>query len=167
MIHSEMIQEWHTFLEKVFERRIYEIFSGGRAQRIKIDLQLTLPDDIENNLAEAVQRRAVQSFSVASYEKRLRMVIQLLGKPVKSGDERLLTIRKHKVIRDVIQHNKGELRERDLKELGVHEITMMGNAPFQQVTYKVGDIVTITHLEVDQLAKGLIETARSLIQAAR
>ena len=165
MIQSQMVGEWCFFLEKIFEWHLHGFFSGRKSHRTVIELRLVLPEDLEDSLADIVQEKASRNFGRESYETQLDKVLNLLGNPIGKDNEHLQMIRKHKSIRDVIQHSRGRLRESDLKYLGVSKFRMAGDTILEhdERVYMAGDTVRITHYEIAQLAKGMIKAARAMI----
>lgn len=165
-IQAQMIGEWRIFLVRIFERFVYEVLSERKLHKINFKAQLCFPQDLDSNLVDIIQNRAVHDFDKQDYDTQLDIVLRLLGKPVDKSHENIRFINKHKVIRDVIQHNKGKLRDRDFRILGIQKISLLNGPTKKDTIYKTGDVVILTYWEIIELSKILGKTAKILVKSS-
>jgi len=163
MIQAQMIGEWRIFLTKVYEWHIDRALQCGASREIKVRLIIEVPTDLENGLHDSIRAQALQEFDRQDYDTQLDRVLGLLGRPINKSHESIRFIKKHKVIRDVIQHNRGKLRERDFEYLGLSKFDLSNGPGEGETTYRAGDVVVMKYREIDQLFKKLCEAAESLI----
>jgi hypothetical protein len=163
MIQAQMIGQWRIFLAKVYDWHIDKVLRSGASHEIKVRLTIEFPIDLEAGLHASIRAKALQEFDRQDYDTQLDTVLRLLGRPVNKSHKSIQFIKKHKVIRDVVQHNRGELRERDIEYLGLSEFDLSNGPGEGEKTYRVGDTVVMTYQEIDLLFKNLREAAESLI----
>jgi len=118
MIHGFYVQAWSSFLDSVFESMLEKHFSGTQIYKIQpIPIQFLSIEDTPDRLLENIKRRVSEHFSnqIALPDKTM-ILEKSLG--LELSPDLKNNIKKHIIVRNVIQHNQGKLRERDLKTLG-------------------------------------------------
>lgn len=164
IVHGYLIQIWYEFLRKIFEKILEEHFSGQRyypnAPNIKIGLNFAEDDD--SNIISNIQKKASKSFDFIDNDEKMGKIAKSLKTKINQGlQDRII---KHIIVRNVIQHNRGVLRDEDLQKLGCQggNISLIDdqNKPKQ---YKQGDRVVISYWEVEALKNDLYEASNQLI----
>jgi hypothetical protein len=152
MLQSQIMTEWSLFLDRIFEWHVVEALEG----RLNVGLELRRLDlsiGPGRLLATSLREAAVKAFSFEAYSERLTRVLRLLRSDLRGDNEHLRFIKKHVMIRNVVQHYHGQLREHDLREWGDEHVALerenLLDGPARQ--YGVGEVVRLTQSELEQL----------------
>ena len=176
LFHAYLVQAWYGFLDNVFERMLEEHFAGRAVYEMaSIPVQFKPSDDTPNSLADNILTRAAEHFANRTTpDEKLRLLVK--ARKVDLPDKLTLSIRKHVVVRNVCQHNRGTLRPRDLVRLPGDDFMYpciegaeQGDyynpgqtRDYRMRVYGVGDTVTIDGMVLDQVYYDCIEAARLL-----
>ena len=127
-IHSILVQEWIIFLDNVFEKVIDFFLKRGRFERIPTDFRIELKElDGRKliSLREGICNTSTESFSFQPYKKKIEILRKMFNKEFEQEIQKQMQM--HITIRNVIQHNRGKIRENDLKEAGVAKFKLLNN----------------------------------------
>lgn len=175
MIHGFYVQAWSSFLDNIFENMLEKHFSGTQIYKIQsMPVQFISIEDTPDRLLENIKYRVSEHFSnqIALSDK-----IKVLEKSleINISPELKNNIKKHIVVRNVIQHNQGELRERDLRTLGSSELIypfsngeLQGDyynpeqiRDYRMKKYIAGDALEIDVMTLDQVHLDFIYASKS------
>ena len=132
--------------------------------------------DTSSNLVDNIRHRAWEYFSnKMSADQKLAVVAGALEASISSNLKR--NLRKHIMVRNMLQHNRGSLRTRDLQYLQSDQLKYPcagGEEPgdyynpgqirdYYMTTYQVGDVVRIDCMVLDQVYCDFVEAARVLV----
>lgn len=177
LFHAYFVQAWYGFLDNLFERMLEEHFAGLKTYNIKaIQIEFISLEDTPHSLANNIKRRAWEYFSnKLKPEEKLSTIMKALDATV--PEQVKSNIRKHVAVRNVFQHNRGTLRERDLKlfqsdhfKYPCGEAEYFGDtsdpnqpADYHLKTYRVGDTIRIDNVVLNQIYDDLVEAAKNLV----
>jgi len=177
MIHGFYVQAWLSFCDNVFERMLEKHFSGVQIYKIPpMPIQFISIEDTPDKLLKNIKYRVGEYFSnnIPAVEKH-----NILGKSLKTEMTLALknNIKKHIIVRNVIQHNQGQLRERDLQLLGSNKLmypcingVIYGDyfnpeqiRDYRMKNYIIDDTVEIDGMVLDQVHRDFIYASKCLI----
>ena len=161
LIHGSLIQRWNDFLDSAFKCLLQEHFSGQRLCSGVKDLRVTLnlSEDTSDNVLAHVIERAVESFSFKSHMDRLALCERSLGVRVQADTKAVLT--KHVIVRNIVQHSGGQVRELDLRRLGVNYLVLCNDRQ-EEVRLSAGDLVRLSFCDLVDAKETLHEAAAEL-----
>jgi hypothetical protein len=107
-----------------------------KTQQVKIDFRL------EEDLPTQLKANCARDFTFFGYSKRLKIVNEALN-PSNNGQDQLVNIKKHILIRNVLQHSNGIVDDFMLKELGLNEFEL-ADEQGKMMNYTKGDKVFLT-----------------------
>jgi hypothetical protein len=107
-----------------------------KTQQVKIDF--STEEDLINQLKENCAR----DFTFYRYSDRLKIVNNALN-PSNDGHDQLVNIKKHILIRNVLQHSNRVVDNHMLKELGLNEFEL-ADEQGKMMTYTKGDKVMLS-----------------------
>lgn len=129
-LHASLVQEWHTYLNAVYERVAWECLTRKKDISSLSSLRVRLEGlDAEDapGLRRSICRVARSAFSDKGYEDRIPMLNKVFGwVPDDATRAAQATTRKHVKIRNIFQHNRGVLNEQGAKDLGVPPGSALG-----------------------------------------
>lgn len=177
LFHAYFVQAWYGFLDNLFERMLVEHFTGSKIYEIRaIQVQFVSSEDTPDALVNNIKRRVWENFSNKfPPDEKLRIIMKALNANITK--ELKTNIGKHVVIRNVFQHNRGRLRDRDLITLksdclkypcgdGEEQGDYYNPNQIQDYhmkVYRVGDAIKIDTVVLDQVYYDLVEAAKELI----
>jgi len=176
-LHSFYVQTWLSFLDNVFGNILERHFAGEMIYKIKpVTIKFVSYEDTPEKLAENIKGRVKEYFSnqVAPMEK-LNILEKTLNREITSKLKN--NIKKHIVVRNLIQHNRGKLRERDLQTLDCSSFLYpnangeeQGNyynpeqiRDYGMKKYSVGSVVEVDTVVLGQIHLDLIHAAKCLL----
>jgi hypothetical protein len=177
IFHAYFIQAWHGFLDNLFERMLDEHFAGLKSYKIKaMQIEFISTEDAPNALADNVKKRVWENFSNKIQSKdKISIITKALNVDI---PEALKTnLLEHIVVRNLFQHSKGKLRERDLLFLNTKNLKYpCGDGEeqgdyynpdqikdYHMKVYQAGDTIKIDTVVLDQVYYDLVEAAKRLI----
>lgn len=119
VFHNLMIQSWFQFLSGLHREMIYSLRHAERKydidkKKISISLELLskkhLPDVIFHDICDDFERE--------NADKKISIVLKGLGKNSATLEPELSIIRQEIIVRNLIQHNKGVIRDEDIEKNG-------------------------------------------------
>jgi hypothetical protein len=113
------------------------------------------------HLGTEIQKGLLRWFQFEDSEKRLKTIEDALGAKADEAVKR--AIRKHVMVRSVIQHNEGILRDEDLVRAGSSDHILMLDAKHEPKEFRTGDKVVPTFWELRAVRDDLKRAAHSLI----
>lgn len=132
IFHGLMIQSWFQFLFGIYVEMIYDTRHGHRTYPID---KVRVPVDPEvlskEYLPDTIRRSLMDNFDFQKAEEKLRIVAKGLGKKVEHLEPELGIIRQEILVRNLIQHNKGNIRIDDIEQ---------NRGPFSRVDKSAGRI---------------------------
>jgi hypothetical protein len=117
-VHMAMVQERLIFLHSAFAEAVLQILSRTTTRPLpRISLRLNgLKSAKLTELRQSISEAARDSFSFRPYEDRMDILRTLFD--VRGCSELQEGMKKHVGIRNVLQHNRGVIRESDLRKIG-------------------------------------------------
>jgi len=155
LVQATIIQEWQIFLDDVFEAVVRYYLKIG--QQSKLSPQSLNVGDIDSssisNMRKSIARAARERFSFDGYDDRVRRVRKIFG--LQGEDNSIGVLKKHVEMRNIFQHNRGEVRDSDLARIGSAHFEIREESEVK--TYKAGEEIVLTYTEVECL----VETIRT------
>lgn len=152
-IHAGMINEWWIFLDQVYGEAILHNLKKNSFQKsceTDIDLKELRTKNI-NELLESISYASKTSFSFLSYKNKLDTLKSLF---VTTDDSPSQEMKKHVLIRNIFQHNRGQIREIDLEEIGrSNQHLELFDEKGNLNRYKAGDAIILSKIEVENCCK--------------
>jgi|GEM_PF-6545697 len=177
IFHAYFVQAWYSFLDNIFELILEQHFAGSKSYEIEpISVKFRSSEDTPANLADNIRQRVWESFSNRmSPDEKLKVIAKALNVSFPQALKR--SIRKHVLVRNVFQHNRGRLRVRDLRYLQSEELKYPCTEGEEQGDYynpdqirdyrlkfyRVDDVVRIDAMVLDQIYYDLVEAAKQLV----
>ncbi len=177
LFHAYYIQAWLGFLDNLFERMLDEHFAGLKSYKIKtMQIEFISSEDTPSTLVDNVKKRVWENFSNKIQSKdKLSIITKALNADI--PEVLKANIHEHVVVRNLLQHNKGKLRERDLIFLNSSNLKYpCGDGEeqgdyynpdqvkdYHMKVYQVGDIIKIDSVVLDQVYYDLVEAAKKLV----
>ena len=171
------VQAWHGFLDNLFERMLDEHFAGLKTYKFRtMQIEFISFEDTPNKLANNIKKRVWENFS-NKIQSKDKLLIVTKALDVEFPEMLNINIRKHVTVRNLFQHNRGKLRERDLMFLPTDGFKYpYGDGEeqgdyynpsqirdYHMKVYKVGDTIKIDAVVLDQIYYDFVEAAKSLI----
>ena len=119
LAQNELVQEWHGYLDAVFVEALRQCLGKREFQSRLPKMKVELPDLIWNrktDMVESVCKSLEEPFSFCNYPEKILILTALFN--VESDDGIEFEVKKHVMIRNVLQHNHGVIRSIDLKRIG-------------------------------------------------
>ena len=120
--HADLVQEWHIFLDAVFSNAVFTYLQSNREIKLSNSNSIRFSDlslvgvkgkkDVFGRITESL----AESFSFHSHKSKIEDLGRLF--PDKMDSTLLREIIKHIEIRNIFQHNRGQVRSDDLKKIG-------------------------------------------------
>ena len=156
LVHACLVQEWSIFLDSIFSKGVFfllKVGNGARLPRETLDLKQLDPANI-NKLRESIATTACENFSFRPYDKKIEIICSMFGVNGDPGNSTSdsAKMRKHVEIRNIFQHHRGVVRNKDLKRIGITSFKILQN----DRSYKdyVEDLkIILTFCEIQDLNK--------------
>lgn len=164
LIHAQVIQYWHDFLDELLLELARRHFTGSRTYPGLGTIQLRLDcRQVDHScLVDQVVERAAREFAFMEAMDKLRLAARALG--VSIPQELTRAIRKDVMVRNVLQHNDGMLRDEDLKRLGLKGAGLpLLDKSGEERRHHPGDRVAISFWELMITCADLLDAAWLLI----
>jgi hypothetical protein len=177
LFHAYFVQAWYGFLDNLFERILDEHFSGLKTYEIKaMQVEFISSEDTPNTLVNNIRKRVWENFSNKLQPKeKLTIIMRALN--VDIPETLKMNILEHVAVRNVFQHNRGKLRDRDLNFFKSGNLKYpCGDGEeqgdyynpnqikdYHMKIYQVGDTIKIDTVVLDQVYYDLVEAANKLI----
>lgn len=177
LFHAYFVQAWYGFLDNLFERILEEHFAGFKTYRIQpIQVKFISSEDTPDTLVNNIRRRVWETFS-NKIEPKEKFATIMKSLNIDIPEALQMNIRKHVAVRNVFQHNRGKLRERDLNLFEGGSLKYpCGNGveqgdyynpdqtkDYHMKIYRVGDTIKIDTVVLDQVYYDLVEAAKKLV----
>ena len=162
LVHAQMVEKWYDFLNQLFEKIVIDHFSGVKSYPKVPELKVTIDFSIDNSttLIENIPERAREWFDFIKADKKIGKIEKLLG--IRIDQQLKSDIKKHIVVRNLLEHNKGVIRCRDVNELGNQVINLIDDSATSK-DFKVGDRVKITFYELLRIRDDFHKAASIMI----
>jgi len=156
LVQAGIVQEWQVYLDAVFEMIVRHSLITCDLSRLPSRLEIDIKDidpksvsTVRGSTAKAARER----FSFLAYSEKVKSMCNIFGVNVKSEDASVFELRKHVEIRNIFQHNRGTVREDDLRKIGKASYDIREPGGVQE--YCGGQKIVLTSDEVDYLASVL------------
>lgn len=163
LAHSQIIQLWQDFLDRVFTEIFTDHFSGKATypRASKIDVEINFSSDTMSNLTGNLQERALQNYQFLNADQKLAFVEKALG--AKIPDQIKASVKKQIAIRNAFQHHGGIVRADDLRRLGVKTIKTIDETG-QTSNCGVGDKIAMSFWELSSAVRDFKTAADFLVR---
>lgn len=152
LVHAGLIQEWNIFLDSVFGEVILHYLEIGDRSNLpsqRFDLKKVDPRSLPV-LRSSISNAARESFSFEPYNKKVEALCSIFNIKKNSDLDKEMT--KHVEIRNIFQHNRGEIRETDLEKIGQDCFEVLdGDGNIKQ--YRNGEKMLLGLPEIERLNK--------------
>lgn len=159
VFHAKLLQHWHDTTDRIFCHYVDAHISGQRPfdELGKVMVKLDFAD--QTSFPEQVRSALARDFGFWRYSDRHKLINKLRNPTGSEADAAEVT-HKHVHVRNAFQHHHGILQEFPLKELGLHEITVIDDR-CQPQTFKAGQKVVLSIAELDNLRRSLLLMAQT------
>ena len=150
LVHAGLIQEWNIFLDSVFaEVVLYYLERGDRSAlpSQRVDLDKLDPKSLAD-LRSTISNAARESFSLEPYRKRIGMLTSIFSIKKDLALDKEMTI--HVVIRNIFQHNRGQIRPTDLAKIGQNGFEVL-DEDGDKKQYTAGQKIELSLPELEHL----------------
>lgn len=160
--HASIVQHWFDFLLKVYTFCAGEAISGVRHRNIPdIDIAYNFERAPGVSLETSLVIACREAFDFKQADEKLRVVRTALGVDLQGVQSEVRVIKENIIIRNMIQHNKGIIRDEDLRRLGANSISCdEGNAVIQKVA---GDRVQRTAYDLEACVTAMMTVSSVLV----
>lgn len=154
VVQGLVIQRWYEFLQGAFEALVSEHVSGQRESAA-----------LDKFVAAAAKKRRspAEHFERLPNDEKLPLLARALVTPFEAENVELQ--RRHIMARNNIEHAGGNLRDRDLAQLGVQSVRLL-NDRHEFEEFKAGDALALSAWEALRPIRHLRELADELADAA-
>ncbi len=158
-IHGMLVANWQHYLSTAFGRAIDHLLLRGDVKRLpKTPLSIrprALDPGSFSRLRRSVAANLQDSFDGLPYDQRSSVVRSLFKVPKDDpAGEAFGLLKKHVLIRNLVQHHHGKVRRRDLDELGVKTIDIPGDDG-SRISHALDEVVKVTRPAIEQLTRTL------------
>ncbi len=157
LTHSFLIQEWHRYLDESFEKGIRASLDKGRVPKMKTRLNRADLSQVTwkplTKVRETLARHLTEIFSRLSYEERIDCLGDLY-RFAECNEEARKWVKTHVQIRDLFQHSNGVVRFRDLKDLGVHAISLTDDSG-KRHDFRKGQKIVLSRADLEELLQSV------------
>ncbi|ACK69881.1 hypothetical protein PCC7424_1438 [Gloeothece citriformis PCC 7424] len=163
LFFSRAIQIWYDFLNRILESLVDSHLSGKKSypklnkiKQVNIDFKQINPDNFREQIILAIK----DSFDFSKGLEKLQPLEKALE--IKIPQNEKYQIKKFIIVRNLIEHNQGQIRETDLNEMGVNIIKLYDQWGKEQ-EYKLNDKVEIGLDELRKVKEVFEKVANILI----
>ena len=158
---TEIIQYWFDFLAELYSFVINQNLNGSATFDIpksKINIDFTKSN---SDLIAWVRKQSKNEFDFKSADEKLKIIKKITSADFNSISLDLSILKTNIQVRNILQHNNGEITQKDLKYLGRQNIEQdEGN----KITYvSGGDKVSRTPFDIENLVISMKRIANQLV----
>lgn len=160
LVHAGFIQEWSIFLDSIFRKVVLHYLETDMcdalpSQKFNLNkIKATSFYDMRVSISQA----AMESFSFENYDDKIKMLRSIFGIKSSQLEEKdkikleamNAKVKKHVEIRNVFQHNRGIIRERDLTAIGQKYFELLDDDGNKR-QYKKDDEMILSKPEIENL----------------
>lgn len=161
---GSLVQLWNNFLCDLFAQAVrVSLAKPGTYALPVLDLRLDAFEELtEGNLGSSIVAAARKRFDDAvSVKKKARDVAKILGVDLRPVENQLRRLADNIVVRNVLQHNHGILRQRDLEEAGADHIDFDEGDAIRPL--RLGDRVFRSVYDINEFAHAMGDVAKTLV----
>lgn len=151
LTHAFMIQEWHLFLENVFEKTVnYNLLNKRMPKFQKMVMKIDFEDvDLSTGPKARIYvcDKLKRTFSFESYDEKIAKTRKLVD--LQNFTNELHFIKKNVIVRNIFQHQKGIVSSHDLERLGGKLSLLDDNG--SSISFKNKSKLTISKAEINEL----------------
>jgi hypothetical protein len=156
LVHAGLVQEWSIFLDSIFSKGVFfllKVGNGSRLPRGTLDLNQLDPANL-NKLRESIATAACENFSFRPYDNKTKIICSMFGVDDDPGNSASdsAKMRKHVEIRNIFQHNRGIVRNKDLERIGIKFFKILQDDQSYE-DYAEGNKIILTFCEIQDLNK--------------
>lgn len=159
LVYERIIQEYYHFLNQIIEQIVKEHITGIKLYPNIPKLQISVNFSNQDILAE-IPTLIRESFDFVKNVDKISKIEKCLGK--KLDDDWKKEIKKAIIVRNLLEHNQGIIRDRDIKDFGNSSIQLLDNSGIKK-DFQEGDKVEITIYELFKLKQVFQHTSKGLI----
>ena len=162
---SQSVQVWDTFLVEMFRNAVAQHFTGQvpfpiGSEEFPRKFSLTVQLPLDKNIDDIIER-ICERFAFEKYQDRVDKVYAIYSAKELKKEEPLEMIERFVTVRNVIQHARGVVRQRDLKPgSNSIELTQMTGKP---ISYGIGDKIELSYIDIVFFSASIKRAARELI----
>ena len=150
--HAILIQEWFIYLDSVFGAALLHCLKKHTVSRLpNMDLRL---DKLELtnmiDLRKSICSKLEEPFSFRPYPEKIKLLLTMFAVTI---DHTLqYKMKTHVTVRNIFQHNRGIIRQRDLDEIGRPNgyFELLDHNGSKQ-EYALQDKITLSKSDIDDL----------------
>lgn len=163
LVHAGLVQEWSIFLDSTFSNGVLfllKVGNGARLPRETLDLKQLDPANI-NKLRESIATTACENFSFRPYDKKIEIICSMFdvdNDPGNSASDSA-KMRKHVEIRNIFQHNRGIVRNKDIVRIGIKSFKILQDDQSHK-DYVEGNKIILTFCEIQELNETIISFSK-------
>jgi len=161
LFFTEIIQYWFEFLLEIYGDALRRNMAGETDYPIpnakpKIDFTLSGTD-----LTQNIENSACKEFDFLAASEKLRVIKTILGVNLTTIDADIKLLKTNIQVRNILQHRRGVVSEKDLSELGVHSIIEDHGNLTKEIT--ADQKISRTVYDIENLVGSLIIIAKTLV----
>jgi len=159
LVYGRIVQQWYDFLNQIIEQVVKDHITGVKIypKIPKVEVKL---DFSTENILEEVPRLIKESFDFKKNYEKTKLLEDCLEQKI---DENLKKeIKKAIIVRNILEHNQGFIRNKDLKDTGSNSIKLI-NSSCQEQDWKSGEKIEITIYELYRLKNLFYHISKQLI----
>ena len=163
--HAEMVQSWYTFLIDLFSFILSEVRDGNLIYKIpKLEIEVRGDSVASDNLRDEILSAMVKNFDSKKSFEKFNFIKNILKKKTSEFDPELSIVKGEIVLRNLLQHNHGKIRQRDVDMAGVKYFRSRNrNGNIEE--YSIGEKIHRTVFDLRNLAAALESISSKLVNA--
>ena len=164
VFHGLMIQSWHVFLADIYAEMTYSTRHADKVYSIgKIEVNINPEELSKDYLPDAIRIRSTQKFKFYPTDKQLSIINKALEIVVDDLNPEIKKIKQEINVRNLIQHNKGIIREEDI-ERNNGNFTHVHQTESRNEVFYVGDRINRDILDLRVLAGNFFSIAEKMLK---
>lgn len=161
LTHAFIIQEWSLFLDEIFAEILSFYIKQGKSSQLTFNMKIDISQIDFTTVARArdsIVEQFKESFSFNPYDEKIKSVKKLLS--LKSVDNELKFIKKNVIIRNIFQHHRGKVRQKDVEDAG-GDLVVLDNSNCEE-KYEVGDKLQISKNQIKKLFENMVKVTKKV-----
>ncbi len=159
LIYGRIVQQWYDLLNKIIEQIVKEHLAGIKSYPKIPTVKVELDFNIENFLEE-VPKLARENFDFTKAVEKTKVIETSLEQNL--DEELKQQIKKTIIVRNLLEHNQGIVRDKDRKQTGTNSIKLIDNS-CQEKDFQTDEKVEITIYKLFRIKQVFDRAAKKLI----
>lgn len=159
---TEIVQHWFDFLSEIYERALSSNLSGNSGYTLEKIRISTVDFSSLTALKNSAIKSAVDDFDFLRAAEKTKIIKKILNITFSQQEEKDIAVIKTNIqVRNILQHNGGIVKQKDIDELGTNHIEQDEGNTITRIV--AGQKITRTAFDIEKLVSSMIKIANVII----